>query len=59
MNIYLLIRFFLPKLEFGHIVEFGSYKGASAMFMAKLAQKYLPGVEVYALDTFSGMPATD
>jgi predicted O-methyltransferase YrrM len=59
MNLYLLIRFFLPRLNGGHIIEFGSFRGGSAFFMAKLAQKYLPGTQVYALDTFGGMPPTD
>jgi hypothetical protein len=58
-NIFLLIKFFLPRLAFGHIVEFGSYKGGSAIFMAALAEKFLPGVEVIGFDTFSGMPSTD
>jgi len=58
-NIFLLIKFFLPRLPFGHIVEFGSYRGGSAIFMASLAQKFLPGVEVFGFDTFAGMPATD
>jgi cephalosporin hydroxylase len=58
-NIFLLIKFFLPRLPFGHIVEFGSYKGGSAIFMAALAKKFLPGVHVIGFDTFGGMPATD
>jgi hypothetical protein len=58
-NIFLLIKFFLPRLPFGHIVEFGSYKGGSAIFMAALAEKFLPGVQMIGFDTFSGMPATD
>jgi predicted O-methyltransferase YrrM len=58
-NIFLLIKFFLPRLPFGHIVEFGSYKGGSAIFMAALAQKFLPEIQVIGFDTFSGMPATD
>jgi hypothetical protein len=58
-NIFMLIKFFLPRLPFGHIVEFGSYRGGSAIFMASLAQKFLPGVEVVGFDTFAGMPATD
>jgi hypothetical protein len=58
-NIYLLIKFFLPRLPFGRIVEFGSYKGGSAIFMAALAQKFLPGVQVIGFDTFGGMPNTD
>ncbi|HYE48351.1 MAG TPA: TylF/MycF/NovP-related O-methyltransferase [Azospirillaceae bacterium] len=59
MNLYLLIRFYLPRLERGDIVEFGSYRGGSAMFMAMLCKRYLPGVRVWGLDTFEGMPATD
>lgn len=59
MNLYLLIRFYLSRLDFGHIIEFGSYRGGSAMFMASLAKKHLPGAQVYALDTFAGMPPTD
>jgi len=58
MNLYLLIRWYLPKLEFGHIIEFGSYRGGSAVFLAKLAQRHLPGVKIYALDTYEGMPQT-
>jgi len=58
-NIFLLIKFFLPRLPFGHIVEFGSYKGGAAIFMAALAEKFLPGVQVIGFDTFDGMPATD
>jgi hypothetical protein len=59
LNLYLLIRYFLPKLKPGAILEFGSYRGGSAMFMAKLAQIHLPGTQVYALDTFGGMPSID
>lgn len=59
LNLYLLIRFYLPRLAHGHIVEFGSYRGGSAMFMASLAARHLPGVQVYALDTYAGMPPTD
>lgn len=59
MNHFLLIKFFLPKLPFGHIIEYGSYRGGSAFFMAALARKFLPGVQVYALDTYAGMPLTD
>lgn len=58
-NIFLLIKFYLPRLPFGHIVEFGSYKGGSAIFMAALAEIFLPGAEVFAFDTFTGMQVTD
>jgi hypothetical protein len=59
MNLFLLVKFFLPRLPFGHIVEYGSFRGGSAMFMAALAERFLPGAQVYALDTFAGMPETD
>lgn len=59
MNLYLLIRFYLPKLSPGDIIEFGSYQGGSAIFMASLARRYLPKARVWGLDTFAGMPATD
>jgi len=59
MNLYMLLRFYLPKISFGHIVEFGSYKGGSAIFLASIAQKFLPGVQVIGFDTFTGMPETD
>jgi len=59
MNLYLLIRFYAPKLPPGDIVEFGSYRGGSAIFMASLAKRYLPHAKVWGLDTFEGMPDTD
>jgi SAM-dependent methyltransferase len=58
-NIFLLIKYYSPRLPFGHIVEYGSFKGGSAVFMAALAQKFLPNAQVFAFDTFSGMPETD
>jgi hypothetical protein len=59
MNLFLLIKFYLPQLSFGHIFEFGSYRGGTAFFMGALAQRFLPGAQVFALDTFSGMPPSD
>jgi predicted O-methyltransferase YrrM len=59
MNLFLLIRFYLGKVPRGNIIEFGAYKGGNAMFMAHVAGRVLPGTQVYALDTFRGMPATD
>ncbi len=55
MNLYLLIRFFVPK---GAIVEFGSYRGGSTLFMATIAKAHRPDLHIYALDTFEGMPET-
>ena len=59
VNLFMLIKLFVPRLPFGHIVEFGSFRGGSAIFMAFLAQKFLPNAQVLAFDTFSGMPPTD
>jgi SAM-dependent methyltransferase len=59
LNLFLLIKYHLPKLPFGDIIEFGAYKGGTAFFMGALARRLLPGVKVYALDTFKGMPPTD
>jgi predicted O-methyltransferase YrrM len=59
MNIFLLIKFFLRQLKHGDIVEYGSYKGGSAIFMAKVCSVLHPEMKVYAFDTFTGMPDTD
>lgn len=59
MNLFLLLRFFLDKIPFGHIIEYGSYRGGSAIFMAYVAQKLYPGRKIFALDSFEGMPPTD
>jgi predicted O-methyltransferase YrrM len=59
MNIFLIMRFFLQNVARGHIVEFGSYLGGNALFMAYVAARLYPGMKVYALDTYEGMPDTD
>jgi predicted O-methyltransferase YrrM len=59
MNLFLILKFFAPALPPGHIVEYGSYRGGSALFMATIAARLLPGTRVLALDTYAGMPATD
>ena len=59
MNLFLILRFFLGKIPSGHIMEFGSYKGGNALFLAYVADKLYPGMKVYSLDTFTGMPVTD
>ena len=59
MNIFLLLRFFIDKLPFGHIVEYGAYRGGNAIFMAHVVKKLHPGMMVFACDTFEGMPQTD
>lgn len=59
MNLYMILKFNFPALPPGHIVEFGAYKGGSAIFLAAVAQTLYPGTRVYAFDTFAGMPDTD
>jgi hypothetical protein len=59
MNLYLILRFGFAGLPPGHIVEFGAYRGGNALFMAKVCQVLHPGMNVYAFDTFSGMPEVD
>lgn len=59
MNLYMLIKFGLTQLEHGDIVEFGSYKGGSAIFMASLLRSLGSTAKVFALDTYAGMPDTD
>ena len=59
MNIFLLLRFFLSQIPFGHIVEYGSYRGGSAIFMAYVVKRLYPGMKVFALDSYAGMPQTD
>ena len=59
MNIFLILKYFFCSIPYGDIVEFGAYRGGNALFMAYIASKLYPGVRVYALDTFTGMPETD
>lgn len=59
INLYLLLRWFLPAIPAGPIVEFGSYRCGNAMFMARVLQRLGNPATVYALDTFAGMPTSD
>jgi predicted O-methyltransferase YrrM len=59
MNLFLIMRFFLARLSRGNIIEFGSFRGGNAIFMAYVARHLFPGVKVFTLDTFDGMPDTN
>jgi len=59
MNLYLLIRFGLPEIEAGDIIEFGSFRGGSAIFMGSLLRSFGSQAQIFALDTYAGMPETD
>lgn len=59
INLFLILRFFLGQIGDGDIIEFGSYKGGNAIFLAHIVSRLYPGMKVYSLDTFAGMPATN
>jgi len=59
MNVYLIIKYFLANLPSGNIIEFGAYRGGNAIFMAYVINELYPGMKVFALDSFEGMPPTD
>lgn len=58
-NLFLLLKFYVSKLPPGDIIEFGSFRGGSAIFMARVCAGLGLKSEVWALDTFTGMPTTD
>ena len=59
MNFFLIVRDGLAPLESRHIIEFGSYKGGTAVFMSTLLAELYPDAKFYALDSYGGMPETD
>lgn len=58
-NIFLILKFQFAKLDCRNIIEFGSYRGGSALFMGVILAALYPDARLYALDTFGGMPQTD
>lgn len=56
-NLFLILRYALA--EDSNVIEFGSYRGGSAVFMASVLRDLARKSKVFALDTFAGMPATD
>jgi predicted O-methyltransferase YrrM len=56
MNLFLLTKFFLKDLASQNVIEYGTYRGGGALFMAMLLKDLYPGAKVWALDTFEGMP---
>ena len=59
MNIFAIIKLNLSHLsDVGDIVEFGSLRGGSAIFLAFVAKHLLPGVQIISFDTFAGFPET-
>lgn len=58
MNLFLVCKFYLPLIPVGNVIEYGSYRGGTAMFMAALFRRLGRATHVWALDTFCGMPPT-
>ena len=59
MNLYLLLRFYLPALSSRNVIELGTWKGGNLLFMGTILKEVDPAAKVYGLDTFSGMPETN
>ncbi|HEY5346599.1 MAG TPA: TylF/MycF/NovP-related O-methyltransferase [Rhizomicrobium sp.] len=59
MNLFLIVKFFLRGLASRNVIEFGTYRGGGAIFLAMLLREFYPEARVYALDTFEGMPAVE
>ncbi len=60
MNIFAILKMNLAgRPQPGHIVEFGSLRGGSAIFMAIVARSLLPDTHVISFDTFCGLPDVD
>jgi predicted O-methyltransferase YrrM len=57
INLFILTKFFLAKLPSQNIIEFGAFKGGSAVFMATLLKEFYPSARMLSLDTFAGLPA--
>lgn len=58
-NLFLIVRDGMMTIGSQNIIEFGSYRGGTALFLASLLASMAPQAYVYALDTFEGMPPTD
>jgi len=58
-NLFLILTSFIDKIDSQNIVEFGSFRGGSLMFMGTILQALYPGAHIYGHDTFTGMPVTD
>ncbi|WP_297803982.1 TylF/MycF/NovP-related O-methyltransferase [uncultured Brevundimonas sp.] len=59
MNLFLILSLYFDPLSSKDVIEFGSYKGGSAVFIATVLKRLYPGAKVYTCDTFEGMPKTD
>ena len=59
MNLFLILTLFSDRLESQDVVEFGSFRGGSLLFIGTVLQRIYPKARVWGFDTFAGMPVTD
>lgn len=59
MNLFLILTLFSDQLDGRDVIEFGSFRGGNALFMAHVMKALRPKAKVYACDTYAGMPVTD
>ncbi|MBM3857110.1 MAG: macrocin O-methyltransferase [Verrucomicrobia bacterium] len=58
MNFFLLLKYGIKERS-GDIIEFGSFRGGTAVFLAFVARELGIKGTVYTLDTFEGIPHAD
>ena len=58
-NLFLILSAFMDKLPFQNVVEFGSFRGGSLLFMGTILQELYPQAQIFGFDTFTGMPGTN
>ena len=59
MNMFLLLTKYIKNIENGDWIEFGSYKGGNAIFLAIISKVIGSNNKIFACDSFVGMPKTD
>ena len=59
LNLFLILTHYWRPHQGAHVVEFGSYRGGCALFLATVLKSVDPSARVHALDTFAGMPTCD
>ena len=59
MNIFIILLKYLRNVERGDLIEFGSYKGGNAIFLAVVSKVLGLDNKVFACDSYEGMPLTD
>ena len=58
INLFLIMKYGMKGFV-GDIIEFGSFRGGSAIFIANTARRLGLKSTIYALDSFEGMPQAD